>query len=442
MVFHSLGRGLAAAAFLTLAALPLSAATDIEEVTSPGGIKAWLVQEHSIPIISLEISFAGGSALDPAGKEGAGNLSMALLEEGAGDRDAVAFARAAEGIGAQFGFSSGADSASVSASMLTENRDASVALLHDALTAPRFGEEAVERVRAQVLSGLRSDETDPQSIASKTFRELVFPDDPYGRSTDGTIESVTALTAADLRAAHDAMLVRSRARIGVVGDITPEELGKMLDTLFEGLPQDGPALPGHVEPNLTGGTTVQAFDTPQSVVVFAQKGIDRHDPDFFPAYVLNHILGGGGFSSRLTEEVREKRGLTYGVYSYLAGYDRANLWMGGVASANDRVGKAIEVIKAEWARMAQGGVTDRELQDAKTYLTGAYPLRFDSNSKIADILVGVQEEGLGIDYTTKRNDYVNAVTKEDIARVAKRLMTPDGLRFVVVGKPEGVTASN
>lgn len=425
---------------LFLLALPAHAATAIREIVSPGGIRAWVVEERSIPILSIEISFEGGASLDPADRPGAANLMAALLTEGAGERDAVAFAEAVEAAALRLGASAGQDSLRVSATLLTANRDASLALLGDVLARPRFDAEPMERVRAQVLSGIRSDATDPDSIASARFAALAFPGDPYGRPLEGTEASVAALVTEDLRAAHRALLVRSRARIGLVGDISAEEAGPLLDALLGPLPETGPPLPPPVVPALTGGVSIVDFETPQSVVIFAQKGVAREDPDFFAAYVLNHILGGGGFSSRLTEEVREKRGLTYGVYSYLSGRDRADLWVGGVASANDRVAEALAVIRAEWARMAAEGVTAEELDAAKRYLTGAWPLRFDSNGKIANILVGVQEEGLSPDYVMRRNAYVEAVTVEDIARVARNRLDAAALRFVVVGRPEGLAA--
>lgn len=425
---------------LLLLAVPAHAATAIREIVSPGGIRVWVVEERSIPILSIEISFAGGASLDPADRPGAANLMAALLTEGAGGRDAVAFAEAVEAAALRLGASAGQDSLRVSATLLTANREASLALLGDVLARPRFDAEPLERVRAQVLSGIRSDATDPDAIAAARFAALAFPGDPYGRPREGTEASVAALVAEDLRAAHRALLVRSRARIGLVGDISAEEAGPLVDALLGALPETGPTLPPPVVPALTGGVSIVDFDTPQSVVIFAQQGVAREDPDFFAAYVLNHILGGGGFSSRLTEEVREKRGLTYGVYSYLSGRDRADLWVGGVASANDRVAEALAVIRAEWARMASEGVTEEELDAAKRYLTGAWPLRFDSNGKIANILVGVQEEGLSPDYVARRNAYVEAVTAEDIARVARTRLDPAALRFVVVGRPEGLAA--
>ncbi|MGR3377140.1 M16 family metallopeptidase [Salipiger abyssi] len=417
---------------------PALAAADIQTVETPMGFTAWLVEEPSIPFTSLEIRFEGGTSLDAPGKRGATNLMVGLLEEGAGEYDARGFAEARDALAASFRYDSGPDTVSVSAKFLTENRDEAVALLRESLIDPRFGEDAVERVRAQVLSGIRSDLKDPDAIANAEFDRLVFGDHPYGSQPEGTVESVTALTRDDLVAAHRAALARDRVYIAAAGDISPEELSALIDRLLGDLPATGAPLPEDVDVATTAGTTVVPFDTPQSVALFGHKGLKRDDPDFFAAYVMNTILGGGGFEARLMTEVREKRGLTYGVYSYLLPMDHAELYLGRVASANDRIGEAISVIRDEWAKMASEGVTDAELAQAKTYLTGAYPLRFDGNGPIARILVGMQMDGLTPDYVTTRNDHIEAVTAEDIARVATRLLQPDALRFVVVGQPEGL----
>lgn len=419
-------------------ALPARAEVKIEEVVSPGGITAWLVQEPSIPFMALELRFRGGASLDAPGKRGAINLMTGLLEEGAGDLDARAFAREVESLAASFDYDVGNDSVSVSASFLTENRDAAVELLRLSLIEPSFDQVALDRVRGQVLTGLRSDAKDPDKIATKAFNEMVFGDHPYATPYRGTIDSVTALTRDDIVAAHKAVLARDRLYVGAVGDITPEELGVLLDTLLGGLPETGAPQPGSAPVNITGGTTVIDFDTPQSVAVFGQRGIEQDDPDFFAARILNQVLGAGGFESRLMTEVREKRGLTYGVYSYLVPRDHAATLQGQVASANERVAEAVAVIRDEWTRAAREGITQEELDAAKTYVTGAYPLRFDGNGPIARIMVGMQMLGLPIDYIATRNDKVEAVTLEDVQRVAGALLDPDNLMFVVVGRPDGL----
>lgn len=423
-----------------VAALPAQAAAPIQKVVSPGGIEAWLVEEPSIPIVSLEIQFEGGAVLDPEGEEGAANLLAGLLEEGAGDLDAVGFAEAADALAARYGFSAGRESLSVSAAMLAENRDESVDLLRLALTEPRFDEEPVTRVKRQIISGIRSGETDPNAIASEAWYRAAFPDDPYGRPPEGTIESVTDLAVADLRAARERLMNVGDAHIGVVGAITAEELAPLLDRLLGDLPNRPPADLPDAEFKAEGGVEVIDLDVPQSVAMFGDQGILRDDPDFIPAYVMNYILGGGGFSSRLTEEVREKRGLAYSVYSYLNPLDREGLVIGGVATANEAMKTSLDVIRSEWRRMAEEGVTEAELDKAKRYLTGSYALRFDSNAAIASILVGLQAAGLPRSYVEERNDMVEAVTVADIDRVAERLLDADALAFVVVGRPDSLSS--
>lgn len=431
-----------ACAMMLLAALPAHAEVEIQTVTSPGGIEAWLVEEHSLPFVALEIAFRGGTSLDVEGKRGAVNLMSGLLEEGAGDMDAREFARATEALATTFSFSAGPEELSISARFLTENFDESVALLRAAIQEPRFESGDIERVRAQVLSGLAFATKDPNEIAGKTFAEMAYGDHPYGTPQEGTVESVASLTRDDLVEAHRNVLSRDRVLVAAVGDITPEQLGTLLDTLLGDLPETGAPMPPKVEPQISRGVTVVDFPTPQSVALFGQRGIGVDDPDYFAAVLLNQVLGGGSFESRLMNEVREKRGLTYGVNSYLYPRDLGNALMGSTSSSNDRIGLAMDVIRDEWAKAAEAGVTEKELQDAKTYLTGAYPLRFDGNSTIAGILVGMQMIGLPADYIATRNDKVEAVTLEDVQRVAGELLDPDGLHFVVVGQPEGVATTD
>ena len=430
-----------AAATLLVLVTPLKAEIAIQEVTSPGGITAWLVEEHGIPFAALNIRFLGGTSLDLPGKRGAVNLMTGLLEEGAGEMNAQGFAAARDALAAEFSFRSDVDGVSVSSRFLTENRDAAMALLKQALIAPRFDPDAVERVRGQVLAGLRGDEKDPDAIASALMDARVFGSHPYGSNGDGTIASVTALTRDDVLAAHKGSMARDRIYVSAVGDISAAELGPLLDALLGELPATGIPQPQRADLTLTGGTVVQEFPGPQSVVQFAQGGIAFDDPDYFPAAVLNEILGGGRFSARLMNEVREKRGLTYGIGTALANYRQASSFVGGFSSANDKVGEAIQVVKDVWAKVAAEGVTPEELATTKTYMTGDYPLRFDGNGPIAGILVGMQILGLPSDYPALRNARVEAVTLADVKRVAARLLQPDQLAFVVVGQPVGVVST-
>lgn len=427
---------------LVFGALPAAADVDIQEVTSPGGITAWLVESPEIPFISMEIRFKGGAALDDPEKRGAVHLMGALLEEGAGDMDARAFAIARDSLAASFGYDVYRDAVTVSAEFLTETQDQAIDLLHQSLVDPRFDQDAIDRVRGQVISVIQSDATDPNSIAGQAFNRAAFGDHPYAFPIEGSQESLMAITREDLFDAKNATMAMDRVHIGVVGDITADQLGPMLDRLFDGMPATGKAPTPDAEFALTGGVQVIPFDTPQSVVIFGHEGIDRDDPDFFAAFILNSILGEGGFGSRLMQEVREKRGLTYGVYTYLYSLESADLLLGQVASANDRVAEAVSVIRDEWARAARDGVTAEELETAKTYLTGAYPLRFDGNGRIANILAGMQVQGFGLDYINTRNDRVNAVTLDDVNRMAARLLDAEALNFFVVGAPVGLETTN
>lgn len=417
-------------------------AVEIQEVTSPGGITAWLVEDSSIPFVALDIRFQGGTSMDAPEDRGAVYLMTGLLEEGAGELDAQGFAQATEALAAGFSFNAYRDSVSVSVEMLTQNRDEAADLLRQALITPRFDQDAFDRVRGQVTALIESNLQDPDSIAQERFNALAFGTHPYGSSQLGTVETVSALTREDMVATHTAVFARDRVYVGAAGDISAEELGLLLDTLLGDLPAEGAPLPGPAEYLLEGGTTVVDFPTPQSVAVFGHRGIERTDPDFFPAFVLNQIMGGGNFRSRLMREVRIARGLTYGIYSYLALSDHQPMIAGQFSSSNDLVAEAVAVTRDQWADIAANGVTDEELRDAITFMTGAYPLRFDGNDTIAGIMAGMQQDGMPVDYIATRNAQVEAVTMDDIRRVAGEFLQPDGLHFVVVGQPEGLGPSN
>ena len=410
----------------------------VKTITSPGGLSAWVLEEPAIPFTALNIMFSGGAALDPPDKRGAAFMMTGLLEEGAGDLDSQAFAAKLEALSASFSFDVGDDTLSISVRVLTENRAEALALLKTALMQPRFDPDAVERVRQQVLSILASDAQDPTDTAQRVWAEQAFGDHAYGTAYQGTESSIAELTRADLLAAHQNLLVRDTLSVSAVGDITAEDLGPILDNLVGDLPAGSALETAPMKLDIPAGLTVVDIPTPQSVAFFGHKGIDRAHPDFFAAFILNTILGGRGIESRLTAEVREKRGLTYGISTVLISKDQANVMLGQVASANDRIGAAIEVIRDEWSKLARDGVTAEELQAAQTYLTGAYPLRFDGNSQIAQILVGMQRQGLALDYINTRNTKINAVTLSEINHVAAQLLKPEALNFVVVGQPTGL----
>ncbi len=426
------------AALALLIARPVLAEIPIQDVTSPGGIHAWLVEDHGLPFTALEIRFRGGTSLDRPGKRGEVMLMTSLLEEGSGKLDSRGFAEARDDLAAKFSFDASADTVSVSARFLTENRDQALDLLRVALSDPHFDPVSTERVKGQIYSIIDSNLKSPEAIASDQFSRAAYGDHPYGSDDMGSHDSVQALTRDDLLAAKAASMARDRLYVSAVGDIDAATLGQILDRLLGDLPAKGAPLPQTANVSLDGKIAVTPFETPQSVVIFGQPGIKLTDPDYYAAFVLNQIIGGSGFAARLMDEVREKRGLTYGVSTDLVGRDLAEIWAGSLSSSNDKVAEAIKVIRQVWADTAAKGVTEAELEAAKTYMTGSYPLRFDGNAPIASILVGMQMEGLPIDYPAHRNDKINAVTLADVNRVAKQLMDPGHLSFTVVGQPEGL----
>lgn len=434
--------------FLRRAVLPLllavvvtlpAAAMTIERVTSPGGIEAWLVRDTMLPMVAIEFSFRGGAALDPRGKEGRAMLAVNLLTEGAGDLDSQAFATQLEDRAISLDFEAGADSLQGSLKTLNEHRDVAVDLLRLAMTKPRFDAADVERVRASTLATIAREAENPDAIARRTWMSTAFPDHPYGRPARGTKESVSSLTTADMRELVAARLARDNLVIGVVGDIAPDELGRVLDRAFGELPpKAGPGDVPDVKPEGAGRTLIVRRPVPQSVVMSGQAGIKRDDPDWFAASIVNYVLGGGGFNSRLMEEVREKRGLTYGIYTYLASYDRTGLILVSNSTENSRAGRALDVTREVWHGMHEQGPTEAEVANAKRYLTGSFALRLDSTSRIARTLVSVQYDRLGIDYLNQRDALINGVSLEDTRRVAKRLLDPGALLTMVVGQPEGI----
>ncbi len=429
---------LAAAAVMLLLPLPAGAVT-VERVTSPGGIEAWLVRDSMVPLVAVEFSFRGGAALDPPGKAGLADMTASLLDEGAGDLDSQAFQRKLRDLAVEMSFAAGPDTFRGSFKTLNRNRDEAVELLRLALTAPRFDADAVERIRQQKLAALARQSSDPHATAGLVWWKAMFPNHPYGRPAEGTAESVARLTTGDMRGLVARRFAQDQLIVGVVGDIAPAELGRLLDRAFGGLPARGePGRVADVAPAAEGQTYVVDRDVPQSVVLFGHAGIKRDDPDWYVANVMNYVLGGGSFASRLYDEVREKRGLAYSVYSYISPLDAAAVYAGSVSTANERVGESIAVIRGEWARMRDGGISAEELRDAKTYLTGSFPLRFTSTDRIARMLVGMQYNDLGIDFIERRNDRIEAVTADDVARVARRLLRPEDLTVVVVGRPDGV----
>jgi zinc protease len=424
----------AALALSPLAATPSFAAAKIQHLVSPGGIEAWFVQDATVPLIAMEYAFGGGATQDPAGKPGVGNLVADLIDEGSGDMDSKTFHERLDRRAIELSFSSTRDYFRGSLRMLKDNRDEAFDLLRNSLTSPHFESTDVERIRAQVISGLRRDTSNPSSLASRKFLEIAFGDHPYGRQATGTLESVPKIEIADLKDYVRRVLAKDTLRIAVVGDVDPGTLGKLLDQTFGGLPAKASLTPvADVDAAKPPQRAFIPLDVPQTVVTFGGPGIKRHDPNFMAGYVVNHILGGGTLSSRLYHEVREKRGLAYSVYESLLWMDHSAVFVGNTGTRADRAGETVAAIEKEVRRMAEDGPTQQELDEAKSYLKGSQMLALDTSSKLASALLQYQLDKLPIDYIEKRNAIVDAVTLDDAKKAAQRLWG-QGLLTVIVGR--------
>ena len=438
----NLGFALSALALLFSVSHP-AAAMNIQQIKSPGGISAWLVEEHSVPLISLRYAFDGGNSQDPPGKEGLANFITAMMDEGAGDIKSEDYQERMEDIAMRMSYDDSKDSLYGSFETLSANRDKAVELLKLSVQKPRFDTDAVERIRQQLLANLIYADKDPEKVAMREWYAQAFPGHPYGRSANGTMDSVAKITRDDLVDFHKRTFARDDVKIVAVGDITAAELGKMIDDVFGGLPAKADLLPvSQTAPVKGGSQKIVEMGVPQSVAVFGLGAMPRKDPDFLTAFVVNHILGGGGFSAKLMEEVREKRGLAYSVYTYIQPYQQASILVGSVATKNASMGESLDIIRNELKKMAENGPTADDLAAAKSYLTGSYALRFDTNSKIASQLLGLMQEGFGPDYVENRNKLIDAVTIEDAKRVAARLLKPDDLVVTIVGKPTGMKSAS
>ena len=408
-------------------------AMDIRRIDAPAGVEAWLVEDYTVPIISLDFAFAGGAAQDPDGKPGVANMLSSMLDEGAGDMKGDAFQAALEQKSIDVTFSAGRDSFFGDVRMLAEDREAATELLALALQKPRYDAESMARIRAAILENIKGDATDPQASATLAVCAKAFPNHPYGRPLTGTLASVASIAPVDLEAYRSRVFARDHLKVAIVGAVKPADAEAMLARLFGPLPEKAQLTP---VADIVPAAGIIALDqpSPQTLIRFGGPGFERKDRDFMAGYVVNQIFGGGGFSSRLYKEVREKRGLAYQVSSTLVNLAHANAFAGGTAVAPDRADETMEIIHREMARFAAEGPTAEELAEAKSYMTASYAMRFSSSGKIAQQLVGIMNDGLGIDYVEKRNALITAVTLEDARRAARRLYG-NGMEMVVTVGP-------
>ncbi|WP_237481106.1 M16 family metallopeptidase [Lichenibacterium dinghuense] len=418
---------------------PVSRAATVQKVRSPGGIEAWLVEDYAVPLVAIDFSFKGGAAQDPDGKAGTAAMMASLLDEGAGDLDSEGFHRALDDRAIEISFGADRDAVSGRLKTLSRSVEEAVDLLRLAVAEPRFDEDAVERVRAQIAASFRREAKDPDSLAGRGWREAAFPGHPYGHAVRGTAETLATVSRGDLVDMYGRTLARRDLRIAAVGAIDAVKLGRLLDRAFGDLAAEGSLAPvAAIEVAAGGAPRVIDLDIPQSTIRFGLPGIPRRDPDHMAAVVVNHILGGGVFSARLFREVREKRGLAYSVYSHLSTFDRTAIFGGGTSTKNERAKESLDVIAEQIHDLATDGPTADELDKAKKFLTGSYALRFDTSLKIASQLVNLQTEGFDVSYLDERNGMIEAVTLDDAKRVGARMLGAGPLLTTVVGRPEGL----
>jgi zinc protease len=420
-------------------ASPSHSAVNVDVVTSPRGLKFWLVRSEAAPLVSLEFAMRGGAAQDPAEKAGLGALMAGLLDEGAGDLDSQAFHRALDEKAVEMSFHCDRDHWSGRMRTLTKNLDRAAELLRLAVNAPRFDQEPFERVREHMNARLRHDANDPATLANRNWKAKSFPDHPYGQPSDGALETLERIEHADLVSAAKRGIARDQLLIAVVGAIDEEGAAALIDKAFADLPAKGElkTVPQAAFAGL-GSIDVIDLDVPQSTIRFGRPALKRDDPDFIASIVAAHVLGGSGnMTSRLFREVREKRGLAYTVFGTFYSLEHGAYYFGGTTTKNERARESFDVASAEIRDVALNGLSEEELEKGKTYLIGSYPLRFDTSAKIASQLVHIQLERRAPEWLVERNREVAAVTMESVKRAAHRAFGDGSLHTTVVGRPEG-----
>ncbi|CDM60521.1 MULTISPECIES: M16 family metallopeptidase [Rhizobium] len=416
-------------------AMPAQAAITVQEINTSSEVKAWLVEDYTQPLITISFAFRGGSTQDPSAKEGAVRLMSALLDEGAGELDSDAFQEQLDDAGAEVHFDVGPDAVYGSLRVLADSKDNAFALLKRAIEQPRFDQAAVDRIRAQLTSNIIAEAKDPSTAATIAWRKAIYGDHPYSRREEGTEQSLAAVTASDLKALHTHLFARGNLTIAVAGAIDAEALKRDLDQTFGSLPSDALLMEvADAAPKL-GQEIRIPYALPQDRMHLAYPGINRKDPQFFAAFLMNHILGGGSFTSRLWNEVREKRGLAYGIESSLVNNEHASALIIETSTRPNRAAEALSLIRTEVRRIAEEGVSEEELEAAKKNIIGGYAINaLNSSSAIADTLVANQLDGMGIDYIERRKQLIQVVTVEDVRSAASYLLSADPA-VMIVGPP-------
>ena len=426
--------GIAVAALFLLTLPAQAGVPQVTRRTLSNGVRVQISEQHEVPALIVDVLVDAGARLDPKGKEGLASLVADLLTEGAGQRGAQQISDTVDFIGARFSSSADMDYASLGLTVLRKDLDVGLGLLADSLLRPSFPAKEIERRRDAILARIKAEEDQPGRVAGKAFRRALFGDEPYGHPVEGWPESVARLSAADIRQFYRAWYRPDRTIITVVGDIDADAAIAELEQRLKGWAGESAASfvypPFHAA---SAGTVVIDKPTSQANIVLGQRGVARDNPDFYALTVMNYILGGGTFSSRLFDTIRTKAGLAYSVTSLFTVNKDPGSFQVVMQTKSSSAREAIAKAREEIERIRNEPVSDNELRDAKKYLTGSFPLRFDTNLEIADFFSQVALYGLGDDYATTYADRISAVSEADVQRVAKQYLHPQDLILVVVG---------
>ncbi len=411
---------------------------DIQSVTSDSGITAWLVEDHSIPLLAMRFVFTdAGAKNDTKDKQGLTRLASNTMDEGAGDILSQEFQKTLQDLSISLSFSAGRDNFNGNLKTLTQHQDKAFELLKLAVNKPRFDQEPLDRMRASNKSRVKASLADPRWLNARIQNDILFEGHPYALNSGGTLTTLDSITPDDLREFHK-RLGRNNLVIAVTGAITADDLKQTLDNVFGALPVVEKHEKKTFKIKNTGKTYLHEKDIPQTVIEIAQNGISRNDEDYYAAKLMNFILGESGFGSRLMEEIREERGLTYGIYSYFRDFDETDVMHVSTSTVNESVSEMLGLIDAEWEKMKSQPVSEQELKDAKSYIIGSLPLSLTSTGSIASILLSMQLDNLPIDYLDTRAEKFNTISAQDIQKVANRLLDTDSFTTVLVGKPVGI----
>ena len=409
-------------------------ALDVEEIVSERNIKAWIVEDNSVPIVSMNLTFKGGAYFDSFGKEGTSTFVAALLDEGSGSLTSKEFKDEMKNLGMKLDFRSSKDELSVSFQTISKNSKKSFKLLRSSLIEPRFDSKEIEKIRNQIISSLKIKESNLQSFSSQQFEKNFYLDHKFSRNVEGSLKSIKDIKKTDLQEYQRKNFTKSNLIIGISGDISKLEMKKQLDVIFGDLPEGDEKnfFIKDIKEVRTGELKIKK-KSPQTSVIFGHNGLERNDEKYFAARIANYVLGGGGFQSKLYKKIREENGLVYSIYSYLLPNAGGGIILGGFQTKNENVNTTLDLLKKEWLNLKEKGITQEELNNAKSYFIGSFSRSFSSTKSIAALLNTVQTYKLGIDYFNRRSKIIEDLTLSFVNNVCKDFFKPNELFFTIVG---------